>query len=342
MKRFFKARYLIWLALLLLAAWALISVPFAQVGEILRSLRISQLAFLLIVNIIIFLLFTSRWWLIARAQGRTPPFFSLVGYRLASFGISYFTPGTQFGGEPMQVVMLEKRYHIPASAALATVSLDKLFEVLANFTFLLIGILAIMDGGLLPELGSPMVITAVSLLLVLPLMYLGALWFGAKPLAVLTRRLRGRLWSSSKLKQLPAMLAETEGQIASLFKRSPLTVLWIILLSALIWLLMLGEYMLTLRFLGAQISLQQALIALTAARLAFLTPLPGGLGALEASQVVALGALGYSPALGISISLLIRGRDISFGLVGLWWGAILTRKTAPVGHSATQLRQQEL
>ena len=60
-----------------------------------------------------------------------------------------------------------------------------------------------------------------------------------------------------------------------------------------------------------------AIISLTAARIAFLTPLPGGLGALEASQVFAMGALGFNPALGISISLWIRSRDVLLALLGL-------------------------
>jgi uncharacterized membrane protein YbhN (UPF0104 family) len=62
----------------------------------------------------------------------------------------------------------------------------------------------------------------------------------------------------------------------------------------------------------------QTVSALTAARLAFLTPLPSGLGALEASQVLAMQALGLEPTFGISISLLIRLRDILFGMVGFW------------------------
>ena len=106
--------------------------------------------------------------------------------------------------------------------------------------------------------------------------------------------------------------------------------MWVIALTGFIWMLMFGEYWLTTRFLGAKINLVQAVMALTAARIAFLIPTPGGLGALEASQVLALGALGFNPALGISLSMLIRARDIGFGLVGLWWGAVLTRRSAPI------------
>ena len=46
-------------------------------------------------------------------------------------------------------------------------------------------------------------------------------------------------------------------------------------------------------------------------------PLAGGLGAFEASQVFALGKFGYSAAVALSLALLIRGRDIFIGGIGI-------------------------
>ena len=40
--------------------------------------------------------------------------------------------------------------------------------------------------------------------------------------------------------------------------------------------------------------------------------------------------------IGISISLLIRARDISLGLLGLWLGAVLTRKSPSADHETEQ------
>jgi uncharacterized membrane protein YbhN (UPF0104 family) len=120
------------------------------------------------------------------------------------------------------------------------------------------------------------------------------------------------------------LITSAEGQIASLFKQKPLTLLWVALASGLIWLLSVAEYWLALSTFGAQLGLLQAVLALTAARLAFLTPLPGGLGALEAGQMLAMQALGFSPALGLSISLWIRLRDVALGALGLWLGALLS------------------
>ena len=79
-------------------------------------------------------------WLILRAFGQRVPFFSVMGLRLAGFALSYFTPGPQVGGEPLQVFLLKKRHAIPTTAGVASVFLDKLFEILANFTFLVLGL----------------------------------------------------------------------------------------------------------------------------------------------------------------------------------------------------------
>jgi uncharacterized membrane protein YbhN (UPF0104 family) len=80
---------------------------------------------------------------------------------------------------------------------------------------------------------------------------------------------------------------------------------------------MLSEYFLIIGFLHIDLSLSQTIAAWMAGWLAFLVPLPGGLGALEASQVFALGAFGVGAASAVSVALLIRGRDILIGGLGL-------------------------
>jgi uncharacterized membrane protein YbhN (UPF0104 family) len=46
-------------------------------------------------------------------------------------------------------------------------------------------------------------------------------------------------------------------------------------------------------------------------------PLPGGLGAPEASQVFSLGSFGFSAAAALSLTSVVRGRDILIGSLGL-------------------------
>ena len=96
-------------------------------------------------------------------------------------------------------------------------------------------------------------------------------------------------------------------------------------MTSLDWALLIGEFSLILYFLGAAASLGQAIVILTAARIAFLMPSPGGLGTLEASQVFALGAAGFNPGIGLAVSLVMRARDLSLGLAGLWIGGWASR-----------------
>jgi len=328
---------LFWLLILLLVIWSVRDIPLADILRALRSLNAAKILTLAALNICILLLVSGRWWLIMRSQGHSLRYFSVAGYRMVAFGISYFTLGPQFGGEPAQVYYLRSRHGISTSSALASVSLDKILELLANFAFLLVGILAALGSGLLADLAPIQATAWMAVPFVLLLAYTLAIWKGKSPLAGVLSRLPQR---HGLILRLTRATASAEGQISQFCRRKPLAVFAASLLSALILGVMTLEYWLSLRFLNIQVSLPQAVAALTAARIAFLFPLPGGLGALEASQMLAMEALGLNPALGLSISLLIRGRDIILGGLGILWGGVLTRQRARVSvpSQATERR----
>ncbi|MCU0489297.1 MAG: flippase-like domain-containing protein [Anaerolineales bacterium] len=321
MKRYLKPANLFGLALLAAALLAFRLLPWRAMGAILSTLSALEILILLVVNAAILLLFSARWWLILRAFGYRIPYYQLSIYRIAGFAISYFTPGTQFGGEPLQVYLATSRHGVPASTSTAAVALDKLFELCANFTFLAAGVLFIASSGLLPGLASPGLALWAGAFLALPLLYFWSLSTGRRPLSTLVQRLPARLFSQRWLKAIPSLVTATEGQIAHFFQDHLTTAFAALAISGLVWLAMVFEYRLMTAFLGANLNLSQAIAGFTATRLAFLTPLPGGVGLLEASQALALQAFGFSQAAGLSISLLIRSRDILIGLFGLWLGA---------------------
>lgn len=324
------------LASILLLIWALRDLPLQEISATLQRLSPLQLLALFTLNAFIFLLFSSRWWLILLAQGLRLPYLALSGYRLSAFSVSYFTPGTQFGGEPLQVHWLQNRHAVPGPHALAAVALDKLFEMIANFTFLAAGLLlAFRESQLAGNVGL-VALAPIAVLLTLPLVYLLALWAGRFPLTTLVSHIPRRLLELPALQQAMPWFAESEQHIHALIRHKPLAILGVLVLSSLVWALLLAEYWLSLVLLGVQINLGQTIAALTAARLAFLTPLPGGIGALEAGQVLAMQAMGIHPAVGISLSLLIRVRDISFGLLGLLLAGMFARSRQVAAPSPAQ------
>jgi len=313
-----------WIIVLFLLWWSLRDIPLNDILQTLRQLHAWQIGVLAGLNILIIFLISSRWWLILHSTGKPVPYLRLAAYRLASFGVSYFTPGPQIGGEPFQVLLLQRQHQVPTGTAISSVFLDKLIEMLSNFTFLMVGltVIALNDMG---NIGvKPWMWALAPFILLLPAAHLIALWRGKTPATWLFSHLF-HLWNSSpRIQKTFTVIKQTEEYIGQLCKDHPRTILNTISISFIVWVGLVFEYSLVLHFLGVDLNLAQIILALTLARLAFLIPLPGGLGALESSQVLAMQIFGLSPAIGISISLIIRARDIILGGAGLWlanWAA---------------------
>ena len=334
MKRYLKPRNLIWLAAIPLIIIAIRIFPWSEIIAALQSLTLGEITVLIVLNGFILLVFSSRWWFILRACGYRISYVRLSGIRLAGFAISYFSPGTQFGGEPLQAYLVQNKHGVPVSTAIASVTLDKLFEIMANFAFLVTGVILTLKNDLVPGLAPANAGVCISTLLALPLAYFGVLWLRHYPLSWLVTRLPKKIAGRATVQKICSVVTISEKQIAEVVRQKPLLMFWILLLSIFVWLLMIVEYWLMVRFLGAPINLLQAVAGLTAVRLAFLTPLPGGVGLLEAGQVLVMEAFGYSAALGITLSLLIRARDLLIGLASLWAGGFASSR--PVGSPDLQ------
>lgn len=305
----------IYITLGALLYFALRNAPLPEIWQALKQLHLWQMALLLGINALVIVFMTLRWWLVVRAENPRLPFAPLIGYRLAVFGLSYFTPGPQVGGEPLQIIYLRRNHNITFARAASAVMVDKLLEFLGNFMFIGVGLVAIARVGILPENGSlPTVVpVALAVLMAWPALHLALLYQGRRPLGAGLRAALSRFEKRHWFR-----LIVVSEYLASTFVRRHPRLLGAALAASLVaWAGMGIEYLLMLRFLDVQLTLWQSVAALTASLLAFLMPLPGGLGALEASQVLALGALGYPPATAISLTLIMRARDLLNGGLGL-------------------------
>jgi uncharacterized protein (TIRG00374 family) len=309
-------RYLVIVIVLgFLLWWSFRTVKFSDIADAFRLLRWEQIALLLLLNVLAISLITARWWLIVQASDPTIPFLPLVSYRLAVFGFSYITPGPQVGGEPLQVVYLQRNYHMTYAQATSTVIMDKLVEFLVNFLMLSVGIWAVTEVGLLQDQDdlSIFALIPLGLLLIWPLIHILLLYHQNLPLTWILKKIPG-----VNLRSKPVRLAIVSERMAAKFcRQNSRALMYSIGVSILSVLVIMLEYGLMARYLGVNFSLLEIFAALTFLQLAFLVPLPGGLGAMEASQVFVFSFLGTSNAVAISLTLLQRARDILNGGVGL-------------------------
>lgn len=317
----------IWLAAGGLAWLALRGVSLQAALAALAALDGGRLAALAGLNLAILVVMNGRWWAILRAQGQAAPFWRLFAYRLGAFGISFFTPGPHFGGEPFQVYMLARQEGVPRATAAAAVALDKGIELGVSFAFLAAGMAVVLPQRLLPELTAAALPLALGLLAA-PVAFLGSAAGGKYPASSLWQRLPQR-WQA-RFTPIGTAVRETEAAVGTFCREQPRALVGILLLSATGFLALMAEYWLTLHFLGLTLSPVEMVIAFTVARLSLLVPTPGALGAVEAGQVLALAALGHDPAIAISFSLISRARDVGLGAAGVVY---VGRKMSGGGNS---------
>lgn len=301
--------------LVLLLYFALRNAPFAEIWEALKGLQIWQITTLLIINAVVIAAMTARWWIIVRTENPSIPFFALIGYRLSVFGVSYFTLGPQVGGEALQVLYLQRNHGLTFARAASAVLMDKLLEFLINFLLIGIGVWSIVRVGIFSDGGFRLTLSMIGLavLLMWPLVHIILLYNGKKPLSKI---LFSQPFIQKKNKAIRLIVVAE--RMASSFCRKHFGALLLSLGASV--LAMLGivlEYYLMINFLGMQLGAVQTFAALTSMQIAFLMPLPGGLGALEASQVFTLGAFGQTASAAIGLTLLMRARDILNGGIGL-------------------------
>jgi hypothetical protein len=291
--------------------FALRNAPLTEIWEALRKLQLWQISILLGLNVIIYVLITLRWWLIVRAEKRDVPFFPLLATRVAVFGVSYFTLGPQVGGEPLQVLYLQRNYGMTYTRATSTVVMDKLLEFLANFLLLGFGLTAIIQAGVFSANGNGSFLSlgGLVLLLLFPPIHIVLLAHGKYPVSTVMRK-----FSNNKFVRF---VAASERMAGTFCRRHLGSLVAAIFVSVFAALGMVTEFFCITLFLGIDLSFWQTIAAWTAGWLAFLVPVPGGLGALEASQVFALGVFGISAVSAIGVTLLIRARDLLIGGVGL-------------------------
>ena len=330
-----------WRGLLLMLglalAWqALRGMPWGQAWGQLTGIGPGGLLILLGLNLAMLPLMTVRWWQLLRALATPVGLGTACAYRFAGSAVSSLTPGPHFGGEPLLVYLLHQGQEIPLPAAAASVALDRVLELWASIVVLSCSLIILTVTGSGPFAGSWTLPLAVTLAAVVAA-FLAALCMGKRPLSRLFpwfMRLCGRAHGAptGAAGRLLAALMQGEMLTETLFHRHRRLFVLANLSSLGHWLGVFAECWLMTALLGQSLSIPQLLSVVIAARLAFLTPLPAGLGALEAALPWVTAALGLGSVLGLSLCLLIRVRDILFSLAGL--GLTMKYLTCP-GRAST-------
>jgi hypothetical protein len=302
-------------------AWhALKGVAWAGVWDLLGGLGPLAILIMLAFNLLMLPLMTARWWLLLRTLGWPVGLLSVSAYRTAANAVSYLTPGPHFGGEPLSVYCLHSRHGVPLTSAATSVAVDRLLELLASFSFLafcLINLAFAQSGLFTVGRGVPVVLAVLAAFAFI----LATLFTGKRPFSRsvwLFQKLTGRYLPSASgwFEPLIDIIAQGEAMAESIYRGHRRQLLLANLLSLVHWLGIFAEFWLMSFFLGLPLSFWHLTTVVAVARLAFLTPLPAGIGVLESALPWVTTLLGLGSALGLSLCLIMRCRDLLFSLAG--------------------------
>ena len=307
---------LTWAMALALFAWVLSKLPLAALWQAVATLQLRQWLLWLGLNLLIIALLVGRWLILTRAMGLPLGFGQLLRLRQAGQFISFVTPGPQFGGEPLQVYWLWKKYAVSGPTAILAVGLDRFFELSVNFGVLLLAVLALLATATAPET-EWLTISAVLLGLML-LMGLAGWLLLRQPARI--RDLVGRFASSwqkhPRLQNLGDYWSQLNDQLQTLATDCRPALGLALLTSIAAWIGMIGEFGFLLYLADIPIELTSFILLFTVVRLAFLLPLPGGIGSVEAALFWAFQSMELPLAMAASLIVLMRLRDLLILLSG--------------------------
>jgi putative membrane protein len=303
---------------LLVAGLVLLAVLVRRVGgaTLAANLRLVGWGILLIIGqeILAVLANTLGWRAAFPASRPVPRFAELLAARIAGDAVNYVTPTATLGGELVRARLLRAR---AAGLDLATaIAVAKASQTVAQVAFVAMGLVLVIATTPLSE---PARLALVAGTLVLA--------GGALALVVAQRRgmfsplvrLATVLDRHGRVADLGRRLRELDAEIASVHRarRRPFLVScgWFFVG----WTLGALEIALMLWFLGVPVSLERALVieVLSVAIDTTLFFVPGKLGTQEGGKVLIFTTLGMDAALGLSVGVLRRIRELAWALLGL-------------------------
>ena len=327
----FPWRTLLLFSVLALYWFAFRDIPLHHYFKALGSWSNKEILLLAIVNVLIIIAMCMRLWMILKRCGVDVSICHLAAYRIASNAISYITPGPHVGGEPFQIFGLIRKHRLTSELAFASVITDRVVEMVANLTLICFGSMYLMLFSSLGTTISFQVMVAPLLVLIAICVLFKMVADGRRPLYVFLRQIQ-KWCRHCVIKSSWATILMTGEMRTREILNHPQPILWLYFGCALMqWVLMCTEIWIIYVMIGVPLQPSELIAAVLFARVAFLLPLPGALGALEASQMMILAYLQMPPSAGLAACAIMRARDLivvglGVSLVSLGWGSKLRPK----------------
>ena len=237
-----------------------------------------------------------RWWVFLRPIGAESLSLALRA-TFAGAGLNNVLVAN--GGEAARVVFVARAAHVPSAKVLATLALERLFELVGYVTLLALAATFLQLPSSLERV-RPFAIVVLALMVVL----LG--WLLRRPDVVETVAGPTPVSWHGRVREYGARVIRTIGQVSS----GPRFIA-AVALSVLAWALQVATYQLTARAAHLPMTVVATVAALLAVNLGFaLRATPGNVGVFQAAYAATAAAFGMDKEQAIAVAFLIQAQQI--------------------------------
>jgi len=334
----------------LLLWFVLRGVSWSEVFDTFVNLNWFWLAGVALITFVAHVVVSARWWYLLWGFGYKLPFWRTVRYRATIYTLSYIVPGPQLGGEVLQIYYPARNHHVPTAASITAATVDKSLEFLGNFSFIIVGVIVMLVGQRVVSGADLYAMVLISALMLIPAVVLVFVARGRHPLSALVRGARRvipssiRTWLRRVMPGLPnlehtyATVFHSEELMAWLWEHRKSSILMALLLTVIALVLVAVDFWMIAETIGLGLTKTQTIGTMVMVYFAYLLPVPGGLGAIEAAVVLSFNTFGFSTAQALSVALIMRVRDTVQAAIGLALGGFDSLRSAvDIGTSETLL-----
>ncbi len=336
--KYFKFIYL--LSGVLLLAWILSETDLQEVMA-----RVSQLGFwsalvVLFIYVVTYLVNVMSWQLTFKSvpfDGRWC--WRLYLIRMAGDAYNNVTPAASLGGEPLKAAFLKEIYGVGLREASVSLVLAKTINMISLIVFLVVGFALLLQFDELSASYQALAATGLAVLTVLTIIFF---FLQRLKVSSLAGTWLSRTRIGQRLEGVLHIIHDLDERLVDFYKRDHLRFAMSLLLAFVDWMLGIIEIYFVLYVIGHPISWTEAWIIESLVQMirtaAFL--IPSGIGAQEATFMLVTGSITGNPALGVSISVIRRARElvwICLGLITAWYYG--TRRSEQKASADTALEQ---
>ena len=302
--------------LIIFAAVLLVS-GLENIKNILFHLSVLEFLVIFLIFSIDFFIIVYRWKIVLESYGYKVPYKRLIAPKASCFAVSYLTPFSRIGGEPVRAYMLKKRNKVPFIIGLASTISDKIIEFSSSLLIVLLGIFIIFIKYSISKRIGVIMLSIAGLFVLLLLIFYFTIMNNKKLFTTLIK-----MFGLNKIKHLDGIEKHTikfEGSISNFFINHKKRILLLILLSTLANLFILVNYIVAASFLGQPISFAESILIFSLTALATTFPIPGALGPYEGFSALVFSLIGAGAGFGVAFSLVTRGVELIIVALGIFF-----------------------